>query len=57
MLIAAAGVVADYALQPRVRRRVWREDPGGPRTVATSTNPSIRFHLVLPGSLQSKPGR
>ena len=57
MLIVAAGVVAEFGLQPRVRRRVWREDPGGPRTVATSTNPSIRFHLVLPGSLQSIPGR
>jgi hypothetical protein len=26
MLIVAAGVVADIGLQPRVRRRVWRED-------------------------------
>jgi len=50
MLIAAAGVVADIGLQPRVRRRVWREDPGGPRTVATSTNPSIRFAWSSPAA-------
>jgi hypothetical protein len=28
MLIVAAGVVADCELQPRVRRRVWREPQG-----------------------------
>jgi hypothetical protein len=50
MLVTAAGVVADIGLQPRVRRRVWREDPGGPRTVATSTNPSIRFAWSSPAA-------
>ena len=50
MLAVAAGAVADFGLQPRVRRRVWREDPGGPRTVATSTNPSIRFAWSSPAA-------
>ena len=33
-----------------MRRRVWREDPGGPRTVVTSTHPSIRFAWSSPAA-------
>lgn len=51
ILASAPGVVAELGLQLQVRRRAWREDHGGPRTVTYS---SAQHSRIASGGVQQE---